>query len=362
MPDHLEFTASPEQNQRFMDAMADSMAIEQARHDSERFKRVVTAHRHAGTLAVGEDPQTLEELGYGLSWHNIMTRDLAAEIAAAGPLEPQDDDRRAYEGNVLVENGHAWYAVANDTVFKFNAAFAQWGRTWLAEEHPHGPSAEAWGWLTGYIDTERVDAGTQGYIRNGLTLRFVSAADALAYPALQEPATEITHREVMRRLPKSSESIAAQVGRRIFANIIADERAHAILYRNMVLRALESGDPEIASFQMQALARATLGFSMPGMESDIPGHEEITRAYSSSGVFTMKGLAERVLLPGISSEDKHNYALHIADCTDLNDEGKAAQAQILEFAENLQTAVDSGRDLKIGAAIGRARRIVGQVA
>ncbi len=359
MPEHLEFTATPEQDKRFMDAMAPTVAEERARHDAMRFERVLKAHKSAGTIAEGEEPQTLEDLGYGLAWQDILTRDVVAEITTAAPLEPTDDDRRAFEGNVLVENGHAWYAVANDSVFKLNEEFTQWGNTWLAEEQPHGPSAENWGWLTGYIDARRVAAATQGYIRNGLTLRFVSAADALAYPALQEPATEITHREVMLRLPSAKESPAAQVGRRILANVVADERAHAIFYGNVVRRALSSGDSEVASFQMQALARATLGFSMPGMESDIPGREEITRAYSNSGVFTMRGLAERVLLPGMSSDERQRYALHIADCIDLNDEGKAAQAQILQFAEDLQAAVDSGRDLKIGLVIGKARRAIG---
>lgn len=351
------------QSMRFMDATAEIMADEHARHDNTNLQSAIEAQRRAG-VTWDEEPTSLEEIGYGESWHDILDRDTLAELTGSPPIEVGPDVARIFEGNLLVENGHAEYDRINSEVFEHHPVFRAWKNTWVSDEKNHGESMQEWGKAAELIDIRRVHAATTGYLRHGLTLHFATAAEGLAYPAFQEPATYLTHAEVMRRLPKSYESLAANVGRRILANVNHNEREHAILYRNMVGRVFETEDVELSSQMMQAVARAALGFSMPGMESDIPGRKEINAAYRRTGTFTLQKVAREVLLPVLTDKVTYisaagSYDWRIADRTALTDEAKAAQEELVTFIEQLTAGMT---ERAIQKTIIKARRTYGTVA
>jgi hypothetical protein len=314
-----------------MDAMAEYAITEFARHVSERQAR---------------DPE---------SYHEVMTREVIHELTGEPALEAEPDLQQIFIGNILVENGHAEYDRVSSEVFEQHPDFRAWKNSWVAEEAYHGLSLQEWGLVTGYVSVVEIHERTQGFLRHGLTLNFPTVAHGLAYPALQEPATRITHSEVMRSLPKPNESLAARIGRRTMGLVIADEAAHEAWYTNMVRHALASGDAEVTSAQMLALADATLGFSMPGIEHDIPGGDKITSAYKRTKVFSFQKLGKDILLPAIGPQDK--YGWDVANVTELSDEAKRARDSIIQFAQDL--LADEGRMARV---IIKARRQNGLMA
>lgn len=274
------------------------------------------------------------------SYHDILTRDKIAELAEQPPIEIDKWTTYAYLGNLVVEEGIPEYNRITAGAFQQHPVFCKWKNEWVAEEKQHGQAMVEYAKVRGLIDMARVHNTIRGYLQNGLSLHFDDAAFGFAYPALQEPATKITHREVKDRLPKEEKE-----GRIILAKIIGDEERHERFYANMVRHALDSDDKKVASHQMRAIARAVLGFEMPGIERDIPGGMRITAAYAKSGAFTIGKVAREVLLPAIYDHGEHGW--DIANRTNLDDDAKAAQEALVNFSESLLKAQDDDKELSL---------------
>ncbi|MCA9333031.1 acyl-ACP desaturase [Candidatus Saccharibacteria bacterium] len=367
-------------NLRFMDAMAEFAIDESRQHvirsllsevkapeglDAENKREWELRERERiQDLDFGSAKTELTDIGYGTSYYDELTPEVVVHIQDEPQIDPDLDARNAFLGNLIVENGHAEYDRVTSGVFEAHPVFREWKNIWVAEEKPHGDAMEHWAWATGYVDMKEVHAITQGYLRKGLTLDFKTPAHGMAYPALQERATELTHMQVMTTLPKASESIAASTGRDMMARIIANERGHKKFYSAMVRHALESGDPEIASMQMLALGEALMGFAMPGMDSDIPRREEITKSYEASGVFSYGKLATDVLLPAIDGAGTFNW--DVENVTDLTDEAKRVRDDIVAFSGLLKAAKELDdphrRDRKLKVALLKAHRQYGRLA
>lgn len=366
---HLE--VSPEQNLRFMNGLASEAQFEIARHQRERVAKMehVPLEELEG-MAIDESTERLRAMGFVWNPDDILTPGVVArmhEEAMETPLAKHpavlDDKRKklgphVMAGNIKVENGHPGYSIEIYNVFSPHPDFWMWGKGWIGDEYIHGPAIQQWGKFAGYLDMVSLHKDTQGYQRNGLTLKFPTTAHGLAYPALQEPATVMTHREAMRLLPTGRESYSAAIGRNILGHVIADERAHEIFYANMVRHALESGDPEIVSMQMLALADAVMGFAMPGMESDIPNRVRMMAAYKRTGAFTLQNLATKILQPAIEGEG--TYGWDVANKTELNDDAKKAQEDLVAFGEEIKHA--DGDAEVIEMAIFKAREEYGVAA
>lgn len=355
MSQAIEIDASPEGNMRFMDALAEHAAAEHAAHD----QRKIEYSLHRGILPAGDSdaPVTLEGINYGFSYHNLMDRDTIAELATGPCLELHPDVQAVFLGNLAVEQGHAEYDRITSEVFEMHPVFRAWKNTWVADEAKHPAAMQEWAKVTGAIDIREAFMLAQGYLRHGLSLHFPDAAHGLAFPAFQESATVLTHREVRSNIPADEGILAARIGRQILGDIIWDEGTHKVFYTRMVRHALETGDPEIVSRMMIAVAHSALGFIMPGMEGDIPTYEQITDAYIRTGVFTIQQIATKVILKAVGDADAFGWK--IGDRTDLNDDAKRAQAMLLAFVDKLQSVLelDDPEDVNKGilVAVGRAR-------
>lgn len=291
------------------------------------------------------------------NFHEILTRNAISRLSIGEVLEVDDSVRSIFLGNLAVEKGHAEYDRITAERFEENPSFRRWKNIWISEEEPHGAAMLEWAKVTGLfarekqspgqIDTDDVHRAVQGFLQNGLSLRFDDAAFALAYPALQEPATKITHKEVKIRLPDE-----AKEGRILMSKIIADEERHERFYVNMVKGALQSGEVDIASHQMKAIARAIIGFSMPGIETDIPGGQEITKNYQKTGAFTVGKVAREVLLPAMAEGSDSGWG--IAAVSQLDDGGKYAQESLVSYASKLEEVADNDRRLLI--VMGKAKK------
>lgn len=360
----------PGSDGRFMDAMGEYVHEGTDNHirqqlqaniavgisEDERTARI----EQIKTYTTEELEQEIALLEYGLSYYDIMTEEAIDEMRAKGPLEAEEDAQLVFLGNLLVENGHAEYDRVISELFQHHKWFKRWKNLWVAEEKTHGDAMEKWAWLSGYLDPKVVHVLTQGYLRHGLTLQFKTAAHGLAYPSFQEKATEDTHTEAAKLIPANKDELfAGLIGRKVMGLVSRNERGHKIFYTNMVRKALETGDPEIVSAMMIAIRDAALGIAMPGMESDIPGREKITKAYIRTRVFTAGKLAMNVLVPALDA-DQDVYGWKIQERTDLTDEAKVAQDNIVDFNERLKAA--DGNDRKSLIVIGKARKEFGRVA
>lgn len=316
-----------DQNLRFMDALSEYAEVEFQRHQSER---------------------------KDWNYHDILTRDVIGELVHRDPIDVEPDVRMIYLGNLVVEKGHAEYDRVTSEVFQGNEVFRKWKNTWVAEEEPHGASMQEWAMIRGLLSGQQLHEESRGYLMNGLTLSFPDAAFGLVYPALQEPATKLTHKAVKDRLPDDETE-----GRKILSKIIADEERHERFYANMVRHALETDDREVASAQMKAVAKAVFGFAMPGIESDIPSGKQITESYIRSGAFSIGStILNEVILPAIDGEGTHGWA--IADREELDDEAKKAQEDLVQLTSRIKKA--DGREIRLLAIMASGHRAYGKVA
>lgn len=316
-------------------------------------------------LATEADEQLDEHLKIRTDWsyHDTLDRETIAELAEQAPVEVDPEVRAIYLGNLAVEKGHAEYDRITAERFEDTPSFRKWKNIWISEEEQHGAAMLEWGKIRGLFapqnlkDLSEEDADTitmanvhtiiSGFLKNGLTLRFSDAAHGLAYPALQEPATKITHREVKNRLPEDEKA-----GRKILSKIAADEERHERFYAGMVRRALHSGDKDIASHQMRGVARAVLGFSMPGIDTDIPDGKKMTKAYNRTGAFTVAKVVNEVLLPAIDGEGAHGW--NIANIETLDDDARTAQSALVNFTERVKAA--DGRSRRALIVLAEARK------
>ncbi|HEY4376004.1 MAG TPA: acyl-ACP desaturase [Acidimicrobiales bacterium] len=308
-------------------------------------------------LASCADAELARHLDVRVDWsyHDILDREAVARRSAAPPVDVSADVQAIFLGNLAVEKGHAEYDRIVGERFERHPSFRAWKNSWVAEEEPHSAAMLEWAKVSGLfarstadgIDLARVHGTIAGFIRHGLTLSFDDAGMALAYPAFQEPATRVTHLEVKKRLPDDEVE-----GRKVLSRVIGDEERHERFYCNMVRHALWSGDRALASHQMCGIARSALGFTMPGIETDLPGGDEITKAYKRTGAFTVAKVAGEVLRPLISGVGTHRWDIEHVE--DLDDRGRAAQAAILAFDRDLQAVEGNERRTLLTLAKARA--------
>ncbi|HSX47050.1 MAG TPA: acyl-ACP desaturase [Patescibacteria group bacterium] len=295
------------------------------------------------------------------SYHDVLDRDVTAKLAVMPPLQLDPEVANIYLGNLVVEKGHAEYDRVTALVFQGHPVFRAWKDTWVAEEEQHGDAMLQWAKVRGLfpktsdgaVDMGDVHRNIQGYLKHGLALNFDDAAFGMAYPALQEIATRITHKEVKDRLPTDE-----MVGRVLLSKIIADEERHERFYAAMVRHALHDADPAMASHQMRGVARSMLGFAMPGIEGDIPDGEQITAAYQHTGAFSISKVARDVLIPMLEDEGPHGW--NIAGVEFLDTRARRAQERLVKFREDMRAKVDSDRGLIL--VLGKARRELQQAA
>jgi acyl-[acyl-carrier-protein] desaturase len=111
-----------------------------------------------------------------------------------------------------------------------------------------------------------------------------SAADTLAYVALQELATRISHRNTGNLLED-------EAGYRVMARVAADENLHYLFYRDLVTTALEV-DP---SGTVCAIERQVRTFEMPG--TGIPDFAAHASAIAAAGIYDLVLHHDQVLVP-----------------------------------------------------------------
>ncbi len=191
--------------------------------------------------------------------------------------------RSALVVNLLTEDNLPYYFETINRVFA-NETWREWARRWTAEEMRHGIVIRDYITVTHAVDLVALEHARMHQVCGAQVPQPESAADALAYVALQELATRISHRNTGNMLED-------EAGYKVMARVAADENLHYLFYRDLVSAALEV-DP---SGTVCAIERQVRTFEMPG--AGIPDFSAHASAIAAAGIYDLVLHHDQVLVP-----------------------------------------------------------------
>ncbi len=176
------------------------------------------------------------------------------EVWDPAEYDVPDAVRSALFVNLLTEDNLPYYFHTIDTQFGKDPVFRAWDRRWTAEENRHAIVIRDYLTVTRALDPVALERARMAQMCAAVVPEPDTVPDSLAYVALQELATRVSHRNTGKLLED-------RVGFDIMARVAADENLHYLFYRDLVTAALEL-DP---SATMCAVSRQVLEFEMPGV-------------------------------------------------------------------------------------------------
>src|SRR5712671_6001371 len=253
--------------------------------------------------------------------HELIPWERAAESAprdawdaASSPLP--SGVRSALVVNLLTEDNLPYYFETINRVFA-NETWREWARRWTAEEMRHGIVIRDYITVTHAVDLVALEHARMHQVCGGQVPQPESAADALAYVALQELATRISHRNTGNLLED-------EAGYKVMARVAADENLHYLFYRDLVSAALEI-DP---SATMMAIERQVRTFEMPG--TGIPDFNALAMAIADTGIYDLAVHHDSVIAPVVL---RH---WDIQAVEGLDADAEAARAKCLAYIARVQ--------------------------
>jgi acyl-[acyl-carrier-protein] desaturase len=191
--------------------------------------------------------------------------------------------RSALVVNLLTEDNLPYYFETINRMFA-NDVWREWARRWTAEEMRHGIVIRDYITVTHAVDLDALERARMHQVCGAQVPQPDSAVDTLAYVALQELATRISHRNTGNLLDD-------EAGYKVMARVAADENLHYLFYRDLVSAALEV-DP---SGTVCAIERQVRTFEMPG--AGIPDFSAHASAIAAAGIYDLALHHDQVLVP-----------------------------------------------------------------
>jgi acyl-[acyl-carrier-protein] desaturase len=195
-----------------------------------------------------------------------------------------DAVRSALVVNLLTEDNLPHYFETIDAMYGREGAWGEWTRRWTAEEGRHSIVIRDYLTVTRSVDPVALERGRMRQVSLGLVPRPETPAHGLAYVAMQELATRLSHSNTGRMLEDAA-------GRKVMARVAGDEQLHHAFYRDLVAALLEL-DPSMA---VHAIADAVTGFEMPG--TGIEGFGSHAKRIAAVGIYDFSVHAESILQP-----------------------------------------------------------------
>jgi acyl-[acyl-carrier-protein] desaturase len=241
--------------------------------------------------------------------------------------------RSALVVNLLTEDNLPYYYETINRVFTHDV-WRVWNRRWVAEEMRHAIVIRDYITVSHSVDLASLEEGRMHQVSGGLVPEPASPADALAYVALQELATRISHRNTGTLLED-------EAGYKVMARVAADENLHYLFYRDLVSAALEI-DP---SSTMMAIERQVRTFEMPG--TGIPDFSTLAAAIADTGIYDLALHHDQVLAPVVL---RH---WDIASIEGLDAEAEEARDRTITYiarVERVGKRIAERRDKKLATA------------
>jgi len=194
--------------------------------------------------------------------------------------------RSALFVNTLTEDNLPYYFRDIERMFGRDGAWGEWVRRWTAEEGRHGMVLNQYLLASRAIDPVELERGRMVQMSTGAVPEPETVVDGLAYVALQELATRISHFN-------TGSHLADPVGKAVMRRVAADENLHYLFYRDAMSAVIEV-DPSRAVI---AIESQVAGFAMPG--TGIPGFAAHSKAIADSGIYDLAIHHDQILQPVI---------------------------------------------------------------
>ncbi len=216
-----------------------------AEHLTTRLEAAVDRH-----LAVAQDwlPHEYVPWDQGrdfaeLPWEEAQSR-LAAPVRAAVAL------------NLLTEDNLPGYHGELARIYGASEPWRHWLDRWTAEEGRHAIVMRDYLLVTRAVDPVALEQDRMATVSGGFQAPDKDLLHTVAYVALQELATRVSHRSTGRL----SEDPGLD---KLLTRVATDENLHMVLYRDLAQAALEV-DP---AAMLRAIVDEVAGFAMPGSAS-----------------------------------------------------------------------------------------------
>ncbi|MEA3054861.1 MAG: acyl-[acyl-carrier-protein] desaturase [Actinomycetota bacterium] len=230
-----------------------------------------------------------------------------------------DGVRSALLVNLLTEDNLPHYFETINGMFGARGTWGEWTRRWTAEEGRHSIVIRDYLTVTRAVDPIALERGRMRQVSLAQVPRPATPAHGLAYVAIQELATRVSHGNTGRHVDDP-------VGAKVMARVAGDEQLHHVFYRDMVAAMLDI-DP---SQGVKAIADAVLDFEMPG--TGIEGFGAHAKRIAAVGIYDFAVHADSILGPLLEEHWK------LADITGLDSDASAARDKTLAHLDRVRKA------------------------
>ena len=234
-------------------------------------------------------------------------------------IELRPEVRSALFVNLLTEDNLPYYFRTIEATYGRDGAWGEWVRRWTAEEGRHAIAIRDYLMITRAIDPIALERARMAQVQCGQVPQPDSPIDALAYVALQELATRISHLN-------TGKAVEDPTGYEVLKRVASDENRHYLFYRDLVAKALEV-DP---SWVLQSIERQVRGFEMPG--TGIIDYTNHAKAIARAGIYDFAVHHDSILQPVLVTHWK------IDRLEGLDGDGEAARASTLRYMERVGKA------------------------
>ncbi len=202
-----------------------------------------------------------------------------------------------------------------------DGAWGTWINRWTAEEARHSIVLRDYLMATRGVDPVELEDLRMAHMQVGYQTPYENdMLHTVAYVSFQELATRVSHRNTGRI---SNDEVCEGM----LARVALDENLHMLFYRNLLGEALKL-EPSAA---MRAIADVVLDFQMPG--AGMPGWGRKSVQIALAGIYDLPLHLTDVLHPVLRAWDIFNIE-------GLDDDGKAAQAELKAFLDNMAVEVE----------------------
>ncbi len=265
--------------------------------------------------------------------HTLIPWDKAADFESDYEWSPEEANlapevRSALFINVLTEDNLPYYFRDIERMFGRDGAWGEWVRRWTAEEGRHGFVINGYLLATRSIDPTELERARMVQVQTGNVPEPPNAAEGLAYVAIQELATRISHFNTGARIDDPQ-------GRAVMRRVAADENLHFLFYRD-AMSAVFDADPSLAVI---ATEKQVTEFAMPGL--GIPGFTAHAKAIADAGIYDLVIHHDQILQPVIMRDWR------LAHLEGLNAEAEQARERLIRYI---------GRVKKVGKRVAARRQ------
>jgi acyl-[acyl-carrier-protein] desaturase len=242
--------------------------------------------------------------------HRVELRD------RAGGLD--ESVRVALALNMLTEEGLPHFHRLLATHLDANPYWSSWTNLWTAEEDRHGAILHDYVHESGVLDTLVLERMQFDYLRAGFAPEWdLDPYRVFVYTSLQERATQVSHAAT----GKLAATVEPTIG--IVLEKVAQEEARHYAFYRTIFKEVLARDPNRA---LEAAARVMPGIDMPGVS--MPNFREFADVVRRAGIYGPRDYLQIV-------EEQIRF-WGIANLTDLDATGSAAQDRIMAIPERLQ--------------------------